>query len=86
MTNRQQVYEAFDSERSYQNGISEHVLTIGEELLLIEEYARLARTEWTNEFVQPEIKTLAAVRKIGGIVTRCLEHHGAPKRSTAPKL
>ncbi len=79
-TNRTEVYAAIDSERDYQNELSSFVLTIGEELLLLEEYISRARKTWTEEFTQPEVETLRAVRKIAGIATRCMEHHGAHNR------
>lgn len=81
MTSRTQVHQAINGERDYQDGISSLRLTIGEELLLLEEYIARARKRWTGEFVQPEIQTLGVIRKVAGIAVRCMEHHGAPERN-----
>ena len=94
---REDVYDAIDSEREYQDQIwrmanpamkagatwSEttvpNELTIGEFVLLIEEYAAKARAEWTVE-PKPEIRTLDVMRKIAGIAVNCMEQHGAIPR------
>jgi hypothetical protein len=84
---REQVYAALDSERDYQDANwpqdgrdgAPNPLTIGEFLLLIEEYAAKARFEWAKE-KKPEMKTLDVIRKIGSIAVNCMEQHGAPRR------
>lgn len=84
-TPRADVYAAIDTERAYQDSLwPGHVepsnpLTIGEFLLLIEEYALKARNEWTRE-QKPEVQTLHQIRKIAGIAVNCMEQHGAPVR------
>jgi hypothetical protein len=83
MATRQEVYEAINTERDYQDGLwkqtPEHQTSIGETVLLIEEYTARARLEWTGE-PAPETQTLHIIRKIAGIAVRCMEQHGAPKR------
>lgn len=81
---RLKVYEALNGERAYQedqwpSSTEEPRLTVGEELLLIEEYVRKARAKWAKEG-RPEIATLTGIRKIAGIAVRCMEQHGAPQR------
>ena len=86
-TTREQVYKAVDSERDFQDfhwqnpdgSGTPNPLTVGENLLLIEEYAARARSEWSKEG-RPEMRTLNMIRKIAGIAVRCLEEHGAPFR------
>ncbi len=80
MTTRQEVYNAIDSERAYQENLNDHLQTIGEEALMMNEYVARVTKEWTNEFTRPEVKTLAEIRKLAAICVRCLEHHGAPSR------
>lgn len=85
-TPRSEVYAAIDGERDYQDKVwaeSSYVdprpLSIGEDLLLMEEYLAKARLAWTIER-RPEIDALNNIRKIAGIATRSMENHGAPKR------
>ncbi len=83
------AYLAIDSERDYQDDRWPHgqladrpeanPLTIGEFLLLLEEYVARARAEWTAE-KKPEEKTLKVIRKCAGIAVNCMEQHGAPHR------
>ena len=88
--NRAEVYSAVDSERNYQDhhwpqdGFSPddeepNQLTVGEFVLLLDEYASKARAVWTTE-KKPEGLTLDVVRKIAGIAVNCMEQHGAPRR------
>ena len=87
MTPREDVYAAIDTERDYQDAKwpqdgrpeAPNPLSVGEFLLLIEEYAAKARTEWANE-KKPEERTLREIRKIAGIAVNCMEQHGAPHR------
>lgn len=94
MTSRKDVYAAIDTERAYQTrvwgggnpnghyyteGVIDNPLTVGEFLLLIEEYASRARNAWASER-KPEKQTLEIIRKIAGITVNCMEQHGAPKR------
>ena len=86
---REEVYRVVDGERAFQDAHWQHgaspeepVLSIGEELLLLEEYLHRAREEWTAE-AATEYRTLHMIRKIAAIAVRCMEHHGAPQRNTS---
>ena len=79
------VIDAINSERDYQKrmwpstagaGSEENFHTVGESLLLLEEYVAKARAQWTTEG-KPELATMHIVRKIAGIAVRCMEQHGA---------
>lgn len=88
MSTRQDVYDAIDTERAYQDSLwpqdgspgAPNPLTIGEFVLMLEEYAARARAEWTAE-KKPEHRTLGIVRKVAAIAVNCMEQHGAPRRS-----
>lgn len=79
--NRTNAYLAIDGERAYQEDIHPHPepLTVGEELILLEEYIAKAREKWVKEG-RPEVATLNGIRKVAAIAVRCLEQHGAPRR------
>lgn len=82
---RAEVYHAIDSERAYQDDawpprFNPEPLTIGEFVLMLDEYVARARAEWTTEG-RPENRTLEVVRKIAGIAVKCMESHGAPRRT-----
>jgi hypothetical protein len=84
--NRAEVYVAIDGERDYQDKMwgdgppgDPRPLSIGEDILLIEEYIARARLEWTK-VARPEIQALHMIRKIAGICVRSMENHGAPER------
>ena len=94
MITRAEVYTAIDTERAYQDRVWEHnnpanplpagdgvarSLSIGEDILLMEEYLAKARLQWTIE-KRPEVGALDIIRKIAGIAVRCMETHGAPHR------
>lgn len=87
MVSRSEVYAAIDSEREYQDRLwPEHggasnpnPLTIGEFLVLLDDYLQKAKSQWTTER-KPEVQTLHIMRKIAGIAVNCMEQHGAPKR------
>lgn len=86
MTSRKEVYEAIDGERLYQDRMwaasgasADGVLSIGEQILLIEEYVTKARALWAVEN-RPELGALDMIRKIAGIAVHCMEDHGAPPR------
>lgn len=87
MTTRQNVYAAIDSERDYQDSKwpqdgspgFPNPLSIGEQILLAEEYLHQARLAWTQE-KRPEMKALNIIRKVAGICVNCMEQHGAPHR------
>jgi hypothetical protein len=77
---RQEVYEAIDGERDYQDGLNSRVQSIGDELTILTHYLHLAQKQYCEEFTDPEVLTLGMIRKLAGICVRCLEHHGAPRR------
>ena len=85
---RNEVYEALDSERDYQEEhgpeiigevIETGTLSVGDEILLMEEYLLRARKAWTDA-ASPELEALKIVRKVGGIAVRCMEVYGAISR------
>ena len=87
MIDRSEVYKAIDSERAYQSatwpGIDadpDNPHTIGEDILLMEEYVKRAREEWTKVADSPDMEALHMIRKVAGIAVRCMENHGAPYR------
>ena len=88
---RESVFRSLDGERDYQNQEWDDVdrpgnpnpLTIGEFVLLAQEYLDLARKEWVMER-KPESKTLCHLRKVGAILVNCMEQHGAPRRREDP--
>lgn len=90
-TSRCEVYAAVDSERDYQDRQwpqdsmpgNPNPLTIGEQILLAEEYLARARAEWAKE-KKPELRALHIIRKVAGICVNCMEQHGAPRRGDAP--
>lgn len=80
VASRFEVFLTIDGERKYQDTLTDRVLSIGEEILLLQEYATRAREVWTEDFEYPEAEALEDIRKLAAIALRCLEHHGAPKR------
>jgi len=79
---RLDAYIAIDGERKYQDSLNGRALLVGEEILLLEEYTRRALKEWAEDFTNsPEPGAMHAIRKIGAIAVRAMEHHGALKRS-----
>jgi hypothetical protein len=99
MTTREEVYKAIDSELDYQASLwkdpddneAPNPLTVGEFILLAEEYAAQARQVWRGESKQlaytdsgkcyyTEVQTLEFMRKIAGIAANCMTQHGAPQR------
>jgi len=80
---RQEVYAAIDTERAYQDGLwpgrqagGPNELTVGEFLLMIEEYAAKARAEWVAEKSRKEKRSMS----FGRSPYRC-ELHGAARRA-----
>lgn len=84
---REAIYDVIDGERDYQNArwpdqnnaAQPNPLTIGESILLIEEYAARARALWSGE-TKPEHGALDIMRKLAGIAVHCMEEHGAIPR------
>ena len=84
MANRNEVYSAINGERDYQDQRwadtdVDKRLSVGEGVLLIEEYAARARETWAGE-PNPELGTLQVIRKIAALAVRVMEAHGAPRR------
>lgn len=86
-TRQSDILAAVESERAYQDSLWKdpensdfnNPLTVGEFLLLVDEYSARARHAWTGE-IKPEIETLHIMRKIAAIAWNCMEQHGAPQR------
>jgi hypothetical protein len=88
---RGDVYAAIDGERAYQDSLWPRTdrqddtptskLTIGEYVLMLEDYATQARAVWRTE-KKPEANTLHVVRKLAAIAVNCMEQHGAPRRAS----
>ncbi len=89
MATRQEVYEAIDTERDYQDRViakdpSRHDAavdanhSVGAYLTMLDTYLRRAQDAWTDNAGHD--KALEVVRKIAGIAVHCMEDHGAPKR------
>ncbi len=84
MTTREEVYNAFDSERRYQDHRfsteGHHTSTdrsLDEFILYIQQYAAEAGTLTTHG---DEKEALHFVRKVGALCVGCMEKHGAPRR------
>jgi hypothetical protein len=87
---RRLAYLAIDSERDYQDKVwgtqdESNPLTIGEFVLLLEDYVHEARVVWAGE-PKPETQTLEFIRKVAGIAVNCMEQHGQPHRDGPPKV
>ena len=101
MTTRQEVYNAIDSEREYQEAMWGDSLSNerapdpakeesgGDHTL--DEFT-LYISGYTNELVQMAShfvgaeEQLAIIRKIAGLSVACMEQHGAPKRKMPDEL
>lgn len=80
--NRDRIFDVLDGERDYQDETWPHTEgtghSVGEFLLLLEEYVSRARAEWTR--THGDDPTMNVMRKVGGIVVRAMEEHGAIPR------
>lgn len=89
-TDRKNVIKAIDSEVAY---VKSFVLperqyyqthTLGEFVLMINQYAAQAMQKWTHHADNQEYpESLHEVRKIAGLAFRCMEQHGAPLRKVS---
>ena len=91
VTSRKEVYKAIDSEREYQESFVlperqyYQTHTLGEFILMLNQYASQARRMWTHHSDVGPPESLQEVRKIAAIAVRCMEQHGAPHRVVKPK-
>lgn len=85
---RADVYAAIDSERDYQDNFviptrdyyPTH--TLGEFVLMINQYAAQAMAKWTNhkDSALGDEASLHELRKVAALAVRAMEQHGAPHR------
>lgn len=78
---RVQAFDALIGERKYQENFNSRVLSVGEELCLIQCYINKAMEAYADTLNAPsEPATMDIIRKIGAMCLRAMEHHGAIKR------
>lgn len=76
---REKVYKLINGERDYQDTKwTGHKHEVGAYILLLEEYAKRAREQWTDS--NSDVSALDMIRKVAGIAVHCMEEHGAPSR------
>lgn len=88
-TTRQEVYEAIDTERDYQDQrwniattASAGIHSVSEFILFMDDYLREAKTQLSrNGEPQASAMALETLRKVIGMGVACMEQHGAPPRS-----
>lgn len=85
-----QVFDVIKSERVYQDRDLEQKEwdhkgrpSVEAELLLAEEYLLKARAAWQSHSGSEEC--LDVMRKVAGVLVRCFENHGCPKRAPPAK-
>lgn len=83
MTNREQVYQAIDTERKYQDALGANRTagedhTVGDYVTMMQYYQNALIEAWTT--TAGDDAALDIMRKIAGIAVHCMEDHGAPKR------
>lgn len=83
MPNRQEVYDAIDSERAYQEALQKNTArsdgkqrSVGDYLTMLRRYMQQADERWCDN--PGDDQALDTVRKIAGIAVHCMEDHGAP--------
>lgn len=84
MISRQDVYSLIDGEREYQAAQWEHgeiSQSLGEYILMAEEYILKARQEW-QQTAEPEIAARECMRKIAAICVQSMEVHDTPGRKS----
>lgn len=82
---RRDAFEAINSELDYQERVWPSpsdipTLSVGEEILLMEEYLLKARAEWQQSRDPDERTALEMIRKITATGVRCMAHHGSIPR------
>lgn len=83
MPTRQEVYEAINTERDYQDALpptrtNGQPHTVGDYCTMLRHYVELLDTAWTLN--AGDKAALDVMRKIAGIAVHCMEDHGAPRR------
>lgn len=83
MPTRTEVYDALDSERSYQERLPSNRTdgldhTVGDYVTMLQHYQTELVRGWTLN--AGDEAALDVMRKIGGIAVHCMEDHGAPHR------
>lgn len=87
MATREKVYEALDSERSYQERLwgpaHDRGHSITEFLVYMRDYVEEALHTLSRESdASANPKALDSVRKVTALGVACMEVHGAPKRKS----
>lgn len=83
---RQEVYEAIDSERAYQEQLERNDATDQrpmEQIALIRRVLRDMEDAWYDNAGDADMNFM---RKIAGIAVRCMEQHGAPLRQAPAQV
>jgi hypothetical protein len=75
---RKEVIHLLLRERSYQELVWPHKHSVGEELLLMEEYIQSARKAWVTE--RGDECALDILRKVTAMGIRCMENNGIVRR------
>ena len=80
---REEVYAAIDSERDYQNDLSDlrtdgRDKSVGEYITMMQHYQAEMVSDWTRH--PGDDMALEVMRKIAGIAVRCMEEHGVALR------
>jgi hypothetical protein len=92
MASREEVYNAIDTERDYQDlliAIADqedmHELTLGEQLAVLHELLSQANSSWYTD-ATPYKDTMPLIRKIAGVCVNAMETYGAPRREVPSGL
>jgi hypothetical protein len=80
---REQVYEAIDTERAFQDfkwgSIDEHPHEVGAWLTILHGLIHKAQIAWSES--NGDVRALQYIRKIAGVAVACSEQHGIKRRS-----
>lgn len=80
---RVKAFDVLDDERKYQEQFNSNVLSVGEELCLLQCYINKAMVEYVNTLNVPsEPATMEVIRKIGAMCLRAMENHGSIRRNS----
>jgi len=86
MPTREEVYNAVDTEREYQDRLISildqedmHELAMGEHLAVLNKLLADAHDSWYSE-AAPYPDTMPLIRKIAGVCVQAMEKYGAPER------